>query len=90
MKQLLKTLTESFGPSGYEDAIRKIVVTEVKPLADEVRVDALGNVIALNLRPTTVYLSVSSSAISIKTVLCVSPTSAGHLADIRLGRASAF
>ncbi len=46
MKQLLKTLTESFGPSGYEDAIRKIVVTEVKPLADEVRVDALGNVIA--------------------------------------------
>ena len=45
MKQLLKTLTESFGPSGYEDAIRKIVVTEVKPLADEVRVDALGNLI---------------------------------------------
>ena len=46
MKQLLKTLTESFGPSGYEDDIRKIVLKEVKPLADEVRVDALGNVIA--------------------------------------------
>lgn len=46
MKQLLKTLTETFGPSGYEDAVRKIVLKEVKPLADEVRVDAMGSVIA--------------------------------------------
>jgi endoglucanase len=46
MKQLLKTLTETFGPSGYEDEIRKIVLKEVKQFADEVRVDALGSVIA--------------------------------------------
>jgi len=46
MKQLLKTLTETFGPSGYEDAIRKVILKEIKPLADEVRVDALGNLIA--------------------------------------------
>lgn len=46
MKQLLKTLTETFGPSGYEDAVRDAVLKEVKPLADEVRVDALGNLIA--------------------------------------------
>jgi putative aminopeptidase FrvX len=46
MKQLLKTLTESFGPSGYEDAVRALVMNEIKPLADEIRVDALGNVIA--------------------------------------------
>ncbi|MDO8754847.1 MAG: M42 family metallopeptidase [Anaerolineales bacterium] len=45
MKQLLKTLTETFGPSGYEDAVRKVILKEVKPLADEVRVDALGNLI---------------------------------------------
>jgi len=45
MKQLLKILTETFGPSGYEDAIRKIILKEVKPLADEVHVDALGNLI---------------------------------------------
>jgi putative aminopeptidase FrvX len=45
MKQLLKTLTETFGPSGYEDAIRKVILKEIKPLADEVRVDALGNLI---------------------------------------------
>ena len=45
MKQLLKTLTETFGPSGFEDAVRKVILKEVKPLADEVRVDALGNLI---------------------------------------------
>lgn len=45
MKQLLKTLTETFGPSGYEDTIRKVIAKEVKPLADEIRVDALGNLI---------------------------------------------
>ncbi len=46
MKQLLKTLTETFGPSGYEDAVRKVVLKEVRAIADEVRVDALGGVIA--------------------------------------------
>lgn len=45
MKKLLKTLTETFGPSGYEDEVRKVILKEVKPLADEVRVDALGNLI---------------------------------------------
>ena len=46
MKKLLQTLTETFGPSGYEDEVRKIVNREVKSLADEIRVDALGNLIA--------------------------------------------
>ena len=46
MKKLLKQLTETFGPSGYEDNVRKIVQAEVKPLADEIKVDALGNLIA--------------------------------------------
>lgn len=46
MKQLLKTLTETFGPSGYEDNVRAIIRAEVEPLADEIRVDALGNLIA--------------------------------------------
>ena len=45
MKQLLKTLTETYGPSGYEDAVRKVILEEVKPLADEISVDALGNLI---------------------------------------------
>lgn len=46
MKKLLQTLTETFAPSGYEDEVRKIVRSEVESLADEIRVDALGNLIA--------------------------------------------
>jgi len=45
MKKLLKQLTEAFGPSGFEDNIRKLVQAEVKPLADEIKVDALGSLI---------------------------------------------
>ena len=46
MKKLLQTLTETFGPSGYEDEVRRVVCSEVEPLADEVRVDTLGSLIA--------------------------------------------
>ena len=45
MKPLIKKLTETFSPSGYESAIREVIRLEVEPLADEVRVDALGNLI---------------------------------------------
>jgi len=45
VKKLLQTLTETFGPSGYEDDVRKIVRNEVEALADDVRVDSLGNLI---------------------------------------------
>jgi putative aminopeptidase FrvX len=46
VKKLLQTLTETFGPSGHEDEVRKIVRNEVEALADDVRVDTLGNLIA--------------------------------------------
>ena len=46
MKQLIQKLTETFSPSGYEAAIREVIRTEIKNLADEIRVDALGNLIA--------------------------------------------
>jgi len=46
MRPIIKKLTETFSPSGYEKAIRDIICDEVKPLADEVRMDALGNLIA--------------------------------------------
>jgi endoglucanase len=45
MKELLERLTDTFSPSGYEDAIRALIRKEVKDLADEVRVDVLGNLI---------------------------------------------
>ena len=46
MKQLIQKLTETFSPSGYEDAIREVILAEIKSLVDEIRVDALGNIIA--------------------------------------------
>jgi len=51
MKPLLKTLTETYAPSGYEDAVRKIIQKEVKPYADEIRVDAMGSLI-VRKKPT--------------------------------------
>ncbi len=43
----LKSLSEASGVSGYEDEVRELVVEAFTPLADEVRTDAMGNVIAL-------------------------------------------
>jgi putative aminopeptidase FrvX len=44
---LLRALTETVGVSGDEDAVRELVRDQVAPLADEVRVDALGNLLAI-------------------------------------------
>ena len=46
MKELIRRLTEAYGPSGHEDAIRGVIREEIASLADEVRVDTLGNLIA--------------------------------------------
>jgi tetrahedral aminopeptidase len=46
MKTLIQKLTETFSPSGYETAIREVIRQEVGSLADEMRVDPLGNLIA--------------------------------------------
>lgn len=45
MKSLIKKLVETASPSGYEAPIRAVVRAEVEPLADEISVDALGNLI---------------------------------------------
>ena len=47
MKELIKKLTETYGPSGHEERIREVIRAEIEGLADEVQVDALGNLIAL-------------------------------------------
>jgi endoglucanase len=44
---LLRALTEAVGVSGDEGAVRKLVLGQVEPLADEIRVDALGNLLAI-------------------------------------------
>lgn len=46
MKQLLQTLTQIPAPSGREDELRAAVQKTIQPYADEIRVDALGNLIA--------------------------------------------
>jgi endoglucanase len=44
---LLARICEAPGPPGFEKAIRELVISELKGLADEVRTDNMGNVIAL-------------------------------------------
>lgn len=44
---LLWQLSDLSGVPGNEDAVREFVLRELEGLADEVRVDALGNVIAV-------------------------------------------
>jgi endoglucanase len=45
MKKLIEKLISTPGPSGYETQIRAIVRSEVETFADEIKVDALGNLI---------------------------------------------
>ncbi|MDZ5710779.1 M42 family metallopeptidase [Jeotgalibacillus haloalkalitolerans] len=47
MQQLLERLTALHGPCGHEQPVSKWVRDTVKPLVDEVKVDSLGNVIAV-------------------------------------------
>ncbi len=43
---LVKRLSEAYGPPGSEAQVRELVREEIKSLVDQVRVDALGNLIA--------------------------------------------
>jgi endoglucanase len=47
MKELIKKLVEISSPSGREDAIREAITEEVRDYVDELRVDALGNLICM-------------------------------------------
>lgn len=44
--KLLEKLTQTFGPSGYEDEIRAVIRAEVESFADEIHVDPLGSLVA--------------------------------------------
>lgn len=45
MNELIEKLVSAYGPSGFEDSVREIIRPEVEAYADEIRVDALGNLI---------------------------------------------
>jgi len=47
VKELIEKLTEAYGPSGREEQIREIIRADVEAFADEIRVDTMGNLIAL-------------------------------------------
>ena len=46
MLELAKRLTEAFGISGFEEEIRAVIREEIAGLTDDVRVDAMGNLVA--------------------------------------------
>lgn len=62
MKELIQKLVETVGPSGYEDAVRDLIRSEIAGLVDEVKVDALGNLIARKGSKTSGGLRVMLSA----------------------------
>ncbi|MCY3719649.1 MAG: M20/M25/M40 family metallo-hydrolase [Anaerolineaceae bacterium] len=45
MNALIRKLAEAWGPSGYEHQVRRLIEEEVTDLVDDMRVDALGNLI---------------------------------------------
>jgi putative aminopeptidase FrvX len=45
LKDLLGRLSDAFGPSGREAAVRTLIKAEVEPLVDRLEVDAMGNLI---------------------------------------------
>lgn len=45
MIELIRKLTEAWGPSGYEHQVRALIRQEVQDLADEITVDGMGNLI---------------------------------------------
>ncbi|MGI6147763.1 MAG: M42 family metallopeptidase [Firmicutes bacterium] len=47
MKDTIRTLTEAFGPSGYEGPVREIIADLIKDYVDEVSTDVMGNLIAV-------------------------------------------
>ena len=47
MLKLLKELTAANGVSGYEEPVRRMLAEKCRPYADEMSVDAMGNLIAL-------------------------------------------
>jgi tetrahedral aminopeptidase len=45
MKDLIKKLVETPGPSGYEHQVRDVIKKQIEKYVDDMRVDALGNLI---------------------------------------------
>jgi tetrahedral aminopeptidase len=62
MKSLIQKLVETASPSGYEADIRRVIRSEIEPLVDNLRIDALGNLIAQKgqAQPTGIKIMLSA------------------------------
>lgn len=47
MKELIKKITELYGPSGREEKVRDFIKEEIKDHVDEIKTDKIGNLIAI-------------------------------------------
>ncbi len=47
MKELIAKLSNAHGVSGFEDEIREVIRAELEDLVDEIKVDSMGNLIAV-------------------------------------------
>lgn len=47
MQELLKKVTQAFGVSGNEEEIRDVITSEIRKYVDEIKVDNMGNLIAI-------------------------------------------
>lgn len=45
MNELIKKLVEAYGPSGFEEGMAALIRAEVEAYADDIRMDAMGNLI---------------------------------------------
>lgn len=47
MQDILKKVTQAFGVSGNEEEIRDVITSEIKQYVDEIKIDNMGNLIAI-------------------------------------------
>ena len=44
--EILRLLSDAFGPSGHEEDVRAYITELIEPFVDDIKTDALGNLIA--------------------------------------------
>ncbi|MBI9049393.1 MAG: hypothetical protein JEZ00_08235 [Anaerolineaceae bacterium] len=60
--QLIEKLSNACAIAGQEEEIRKIVLEEINPYADDIRVDAMGNVLAIKKAKTSDAMKIMLAA----------------------------
>jgi putative aminopeptidase FrvX len=60
--KLLKKLSEAFGVSGFEDEVRDLITDEIKEYVDEIKIDTMGNLVAVKKSKAENPLKVMVSA----------------------------